>query len=545
MGDGKSVSRRGFLAMGAAISMTAGMTERGKRPQEEPAPPFELHEVSLAQLQRDLISGKYTSERLTTLYLERIESCNLQGPTLRAVIETNPDALQIARQLDAERASGKIRGSLHGIPILLKDNIATADSMETTAGSLALVGAKPPRDATVAARLRNAGAILLGKTNMSEWANFRSTHSISGWSGRGGQARNPYALDRSPSGSSSGSGAGIAACFAAAAVGTETDGSILSPSAASSLVGIKPTIGLISRTGIIPIAHSQDTAGPMARNVRDAAILLSAMTCADKLDPATQSPYEFKNRRIPTDYTTFLDPNGLKGKRIGIARKRFFGYHPATDRIAEEAIAALKKAGAIIIDPADIPTAGTLDAQEGEVLLYEFKADLNAYLAWIGRHSPVSSLKDIIAFNEREKAREMPFFAQELMYQAEAKGPLTDPAYKKAVEESKKLSREQGIDAVMTKYRLDALFAPTQAPAWLIDPANGDSFGGSSTSPAAVAGYPSITVPAGYHFGLPVGVSFFGRPWTEPTLIKIAYAFEQAMPIRRPPAFAATGAFPS
>lgn len=503
-------------------------------------PAFELDEVTLGGLQEGMASGKYTAHSLAELYLKRIESVDGQGPALRSVIETNPDALDIARKRDAERAAGRLRGPLHGVPVLIKDNIGTADRMETTAGSLALMGARPAKNAPLVARLINAGAVLLGKTNLSEWANFRSTHSVSGWSGRGGQTRNPYALDRSPSGSSSGSGAAIAANLAAIAVGTETDGSILSPSAANSLVGIKPTVGLISRTGVVPLAHSQDTAGPMARTVRDAAILLGALVCSDAADAATQ----VRGRRTHSDYTTFLDPHGLKGKRIGIVRKQFFGYSVPTDNIAEEAIAALKKAGAIIVDPADIPTAGQFDADELTVLLYEFKADLNHYLAGLGPQASVHTLKEIIAFNEREKARELPFFGQEHMLKAESLGPLTTPAYKKARERCIKLSREQGIDAVMDKHRLDALFAPTQGPIWLIDLANGDSGSGSSTTPAAVSGYPSITVPAGYYHGLPVGVSFFGRAWSEPTLIKIAYAFEQATQARRPPPFSPTADFP-
>jgi len=513
--------------------------------QAEPAgaevPAFELDEVTLGGLQEGMASGKYTAQSLTELYLRRIESVDAQGPALRSVLETNPDALEIARKRDAERAAGRLRGPLHGVPVLIKDNIGTADRMETTAGSLVLMGARPAKSAPLVARLINAGAVLIGKTNLSEWANFRSTHSVSGWSGRGGQTRNPYALDRSPSGSSSGSGAAIAANLAAIAVGTETDGSILSPSAANSLVGIKPTVGLISRTGVVPLAHSQDTAGPMARTVRDAALLLSVLVCADAADAATQ----VHGRRTHSDYTAFLDPHGLKGKRIGIARKQFFGYSVPTDKIAAEAIEVLKKAGAVIVDPADIPTAGQFDAEELTVLLYEFKADLNHYLAGLGPQASVHTLKEIIAFNEREKARELPFFGQEQMLKAESLGPLTTPAYKKAREKCIKLSRAQGIDAVMDKHQLDALFAPTQGPVWLIDLANGDSGGGSSTSPAAVSGYPSITVPAGYYHGLPVGVSFFGRAWSEPTLIKIAYAFEQATQIRRPPTFASTAAFPT
>jgi len=468
MDASRNPSRRDFLTRSAA----AGMTMMLRHSDGPDLPPFELDEVSLAQLRRELGAGKYTAQRLVELYQERIAALDKQGPGINAILEINPDASAIARQRDEERAAGRLRGPLHGIPILIKDNIATADRMETTAGSLALVGAKAPHDATVAARLVNAGAVLLGKTNLSEWANFRSTHSVSGWSGRGGQTRNPYALDRTPSGSSSGSGAAVAACLATAAVGTETDGSILSPSAACCLVGLKPTVGLVSRTGIVPISHTQDTAGPMARTVQDAALLLSAMVCADPDDPATQVP----ERHAHPDYTAFLDPHGLKGKRIGVPRKSFFSYSPAADQVAHETLATLKAVGATLVDPADIPTAGQLD--DLEVLLYEFKTDLNRYLAWLA-HSPVRSLKEVIAFNERERAREMPFFQQEIMHQAQAKGPLTAPGYLKALDKCRRLSRDQGIDAILEKHHLDAFVAPTQAPPWLIDLANGDSGAGS------------------------------------------------------------------
>jgi amidase len=504
-------------------------------------PPFEWEEVPIAQLQKRLQEGQVTSERLVELYLERIDALDRRGPAIHSILETNPDAMQIARKRDAQRSAGRVRGPLHGVPILLKDKIATCDRTSTTAGSLALVDSKPPHESTLVKRLRAAGAILLGKTNMSEWANFRSTHSSSGWSGRGGQARNPYALDRSPSGSSSGSGGAIAANFAAAAVGTETDGSIVSPASANSLVGIKPTLGLISRTGIIPIAHSQDTAGPMARTVHDAALLLSALVCADKQDAATQA----KGRKAKADYTKYLDPAGLKGARIGIVRKRCFGRNAAADRIAEAAIEVMKAEGAILIDPADIPTIGEYGMYEGEVLRYEFKADLNRYLEWLGPKAPVRSLKEIIAFNERNRAEEMPFFGQELLLQAQEKGPLTSSAYRKALAKCHKLSRDEGIDAVMRKHHLDALFASTAGLPCLIDHANGDSGTGGSSTPAAVAGYPSITVPAGYGCGLPVGVSFFGRAWSEPTLLRIAYAFEQATNVRRPPTFAPSALFPA
>jgi amidase len=408
--------------------------------------------------------------------------------------------------------------------------------MQSTAGSLALVGSKPKRDAFIVQRLRDAGAIILGKTNLSEWANFRSTHSSSGWSGRGGQGRNPYALDRTPSGSSSGTGGGIAANYSAIGIGSETDGSITSPSSCQSLVGIKPTIGLVSRSGIVPIAHSQDTAGPMCRTVTDAAILLSAIAGIDPRDAASADA----KGHVEADYTKFLDPNGLKGARIGLPREKFFGYSTHSDALANDAIQVLKDHGAIIIDPANIPTAGKFDDSEFEVLLYEYKADLNAYLADLAS-SPVRSLADCIAFNDAHKAEEMPYFGQEIMLQAQKKGPLTDKAYRDALAKNHKLARTEGIDAVMTKYKLDALVAPTQSPPGLIDLVNGDSGGGgSATSPAAVAGYPHITVPMGFARGLPVGLSFFGRAWSEPTLLRLAFAYEQATKMRRPPTFASS-----
>ncbi|HEX3704654.1 MAG TPA: amidase, partial [Vicinamibacterales bacterium] len=469
----------------------------------------------------------------------RIEAIDRQGPALHSVIEINPDALAIADQLDAERKSRGARGPLHGIPVLIKDNIATADRMMTTAGSAALAGARPPADAFIVQRLRAAGAVILGKTNLSEWANFRSTHSTSGWSGRGGQTKNPYALDRNPSGSSSGSGAATSASLCAVAVGTETDGSIVSPSNNNALVGIKPTIGLLSRTGIVPISHSQDTAGPMARTVADAAALLGAMTGSDPADPPTAA----STAKAARDYTAFLDPNGLKGARIGVVRNRLFGASVAGDLLVEAAITDMKTQGAVIVDPANIATLGKFDSTESEVLLYEFKADLNKYLAWLGPAAPVHSLKDVIAFNNAHADQELPYFGQELMLQAEAKGPLTDPKYTAALANDRRMARTLGIDAVMTKNRLDALVAPTGGPAWLTDLVNGDSGTSSASAPstvAAVAGYPHITVPAGYVHGLPVGVSFFGRAWSEPTLIKLAYAYEQATKHRHPPTFAAT-----
>jgi amidase len=408
--------------------------------------------------------------------------------------------------------------------------------MQTTAGSLALVGAVPSRDAFVVERLRAAGAVILGKTNLSEWANFRSTHSSSGWSGRGGQCRNPYALDRTPSGSSAGSGAATAANFCAVSVGTETDGSIVSPSAACSLVGLKPTLGLVSRSGIIPLSHSQDTAGPMARTVADAAALLGVLAGIDPADAVTASSKGYAQ----VDYTRFLDPKGLKGARIGVPRERYFGYHPATDALIAQALELMKAQGAVIVDEVNIPTAAKLDEPEMEVLLYEFKADIEAYLAGLGERTRLKTLADLIRFNEEHRDTELPWFGQELFHQAQEKGPLTDKKYRKALAACRKLSREQGIDAVMAKHKLDALVAPTQAPPGLIDQVNGDHWLGSSSSPAAVAGYPSITVPAGYVAGLPVGLSFIGRAWSEPVLLRLAFAYEQASTHRRVPGFAPT-----
>ena len=515
------------------------------RAQPPAAVPFALEEATIADLQQRMQSGRETARSLTEQYVARIEAIDRSGPALHSVIELNPDALAIADRLDAERKSRGPRGALHGIPVLIKDNIATADGMMTTAGSLALAGARPPKDAFIVERLRAAGAVILGKTNLSEWANFRSTHSTSGWSGRGGQTKNPYALDRNPSGSSSGSGAAIAANLSAAAIGTETDGSIVSPSSTNGLVGIKPTLGLVSRSGIVPIAHSQDTAGPMARTVADAAAILSAIAGADREDPATQGG---ANRGVPAgrpaaaaaDYSMFLDSAGLKGARLGVVRNRLFGTNAAADEIAEAAIAAMKQQGATIVDPANIPTLGKFDDTEFDVLLFEFKADLNKYLAWLGPASPVHSLKDVMAFNDAHKDQEMPYFGQEIMAMAEKKGPLTSVAYTTALAKNHRLSRALGIDAVMTKYRLDALVAPTGGPTWLIDLVNGD--GGTASAPGpstvtSVAGYPHITVPAGFFRGLPVGISFFGRAWSEPLLIKLAYAYEQATKHRRPPHF--------
>jgi amidase len=493
---------------------------------------FELNELTVAQLQAGLSSGRYTSRRLVELYLKRIEDVDRSGPALRSVIEINPEALSIADALDAERKARGPRGPLHGIPIVIKDNIDTADRMMTTAGSLALEGSIASQDAFVVRQLRAAGAVILAKTNLSEWANFRSTRSTSGWSGRGGQVRNPYALDRNPCGSSSGTGAAIAANLAAIGVGTETDGSIVCPSGANGLVGIKPTVGLVSRTGIVPISHTQDTAGPMARSVADAAALLGAMAGRDPADAAMRT-----SSRPATDYTRALDAGALKGARIGVARKRYSGYSPPTDRLFDAAIADLKAQGAVIVDPADVPTAAQLDDCEFEVLLYEFKAELNAYLRALPPSAKVHSLAEVIAFNEREKARELPYFGQEILLRAQAKGPLSSPAYRQARATCRSRARGLGLDAVLTRHRLDAIVAPTGGPAWTTDLVNGDHFAGASSTPGAVAGYPSVTVPAGAVYGLPVGISFIGTAWSEARLIALAYAYEQATKHRKPPAF--------
>ena len=511
--------------------------------------PFELDELSIAELGEAMAAGRMTARDVTEAYLARIEALDRRGPTLRSVIEVNPEALDVAQALDRERGSGASRGPLHGIPILLKDNIDTADRMTTTAGSLALSGSVPPEDSTVASRLRDAGAVLLGKANLSEWANFRSTRSSSGWSGRGGQCRNPYALDRNPCGSSAGSAVAVSANLAAVAIGTETDGSIVCPSSANGIVGIKPTVGLVSRAGIIPISHSQDTAGPMARSVRDAAVVLGALTGADTRDPATAEP----GQRGLSDYTPFLDVGGLTGTRIGVSR-RYFGFHEAVDRLMDAAIAAMQASGAVIVDPLDLAStsplatfgpSAALGRAETEVLLYEFKSGLNAYLAALGGDAPVRTLAEVIEFNRRHAADEMAYFQQERFEAAAAKGPLSDQTYVRARDTARRLSRAEGIDRVMDAHQLDAILAPTGGPAWVIDLVNGDHFGGGSAAYAAVAGYPSITVPAGAVVGLPVGVSFVGRAWSEPTLIGIAYAFEQATRHRRPPEFLPTIEMPA
>jgi amidase len=533
-------SRRDFLRSSAiggalalaspALSIRAESSSHSTTASGKEA--FELEEITIAELQAGMKAGKWTARSLAEKYLARIEKIDKQGPAVNAIIELNPDALSIADTLDKERRAKGARGSLHGIPVLIKDNIDTADRMTTTAGSLALSGSIPLKDSFVAQRLRAAGAVILGKTNLSEWANIRSSHSSSGWSGRGGQTKNPYVLDRNPCGSSSGSGAAVAANLAAVAVGTETDGSVVCPSSANSLVGIKPTLGLISRSGIIPIAHSQDTAGPMARTVTDAAILLTALAGIDPDDAITNESQGHSS----ADYTQFLDVNGLRGARIGVVRKNF-GFNDQVDQLINSSLDAMKRLGAEIVDPAEIETAGKFDDTELEVLLYELKADLNKYLAGLGPRAPVRSLKEIIEFNERNKEREMPYFGQDLFIKAEAKGPLTDKDYLDALAKNQRMARAEGIDAAMTKHRLDAMVAPTGGPPWPTDLINGDHFTGGYSTASAVAGYPHLTIPAGYIHGLPVGLSFFGRAYSEPVLIKLAFAFEQATHARRPPQF--------
>ena len=489
---------------------------------------------SLATLQQRMQQGKLTSTALTRHYLDRIAHIDQAGPSLRAVLQTNPDALTLAAKLDADRTT--TRGPLYGMPVLLKDNIDTGDRMLTTAGSWALADHPAVQDAGLVARLRKAGALILGKTNLSEWANFRSSHASSGWSGRGGQTRNPYVLDRNPCGSSAGSGAAVAAGLTAVAIGTETDGSIICPAAMNGIVGIKPTLGLVSRSGIVPLSHNQDTAGPMARSVADAAALLSVIAGSDPRDPATAQADQHA-----TDYTRFLDPNGLRGKRIGVVRQ-LAGAEPYSDRVLDQSIALMKAQGAVIVDPVQLPHLNELGAPEMTVLLYDFKHDINAYLA-SRPNLPVKNLADLIAFDKRDAAREMPWFGQELFEQAQAMGPLTDKVYVEALAKAKRLSGPEGIDAALQAHHLDALLAPSTSPAFVTDPVlgdhilSGDPTVGGASQPAAVAGYPAITVPAGMAHGLPVGIVLFGAKWGEPTLISIAYGFEQHAKAWQPPQF--------
>ena len=556
--NSNSNSRRNFLRTGVTATLaTAAYPALGAArvadtvPAPAPGPgvqdleqifkkDFELDEITIDDLQKAFQSGQYSSRSLSEKYLARVAEIDKAGPRVNAVIELNPDALHIAEALDQERRSKGPRGPLHGIPVLIKDNIDTSDRMNTTAGSLALLGSRgAPNDAFVAAQLRKAGAVILGKTNLSEWANIRSSHSTSGWSGRGGLTRNPYALDRNPCGSSSGTGAAVSANLCVAGVGTETDGSVVCPSSANGLAGLKPTVGLVSRSGIVPISHSQDTAGPMARTVRDVAILLGVMAGADPQDPVTAD----SQGKVSPDYTKFLDPAGLKGARLGVVRK-YCGFNDAVDQLMDTIIREMKRAGAEIVDPADIPTIGKFDESELTVFYYELKADLAAYLARRGNTS-VKSLKDVIEFNERNRDREMPYFGQDIFLKSEQKGPLSTKEYLDALALNQKLSRAEGIDFIMDKFKLDALVAPTAGPAWLTDLINGDHAAGGSSSAAAIAGYPNINVTAGHLWGLPVGISFFGRAWSEPTLLKIAYSFEQLTKARQKPRFLPTIEIPA
>jgi amidase len=529
-------TRRAFLrtatvGAGAAAFLPA-LSVAAAKPTKALWPAAELEELSIPELQARMAAGRESSRSLTRKYLARIDAIDRRGPELRSVLEVNPEAMAQAAELDEERKKRGPRGPMHGIPVLLKDNIDTHDRMFTTAGSLALMGSVPLRDAFLVSRLRDAGAVFLGKTNLSEWANFRGSRSTSGWSGRGGQTRNPYYLDRNPSGSSSGSAVAVAASLCAVAVGTETDGSILSPSSYNGIVGIKPTVGLISRSGVIPISASQDTAGPMARTVRDAAILLGALAGTDPRDDATASAAQ---KRL-IDYTAGLSETGLRGARLGIVRP-MFGSHAGANKVAETAIDALKQQGATVLDVSQSPARPGMREAEHIVLLYEFKAGLNAYLAALGPRAPQRSLADVIEFNQRHREKELPWFGQETFIAAEAKGPLTEPEYLEALATSRRLSRKEGIDALIQEHKLDALVAPTTGPAHVTDYVHGDRGSGSSTSPAAVSGYPSITVPAGFVSGLPVGLSFFGPAWSEPALLRLAYAFEQATRFRRSPRF--------
>jgi amidase len=514
--------RRQFLQATSAITLATWLGEDNMATAAI-SPKLNIAETSVAALQAAMAAGSMTSLALTRSYLARIKAFDKNGPRINSVIEINPDALDIALAMDRERKAGKVRGPLHGIPVLIKDNIATFDKMQTTAGSVALIGAKAPRDAFIVTRLREAGAVIIGKTNLSEWANFRSTRSTSGWSSRGGLTKNPHALDRNTSGSSAGSGAAMAAGFAALTIGTETDGSIVSPANANGIVGLKPTLGLLSRDGIVPIAHSQDTAGPMTQNVADAAVLLTVLAATDSRDRATVDA-----NRHRVDYTLHLKKDGLKGKRLGIIRSQFGGRNDLASNVIEASFAILRDQGATLIELAELPNAGKYGASEYEVLLTEFKADMAAYLAEFAPNLAIKSLADIIAYNEKNRDKAMPYFAQEHMIRANAKGDLTSKEYLDALANNHKFSREEGIDRALKDNNLDALIAPTGSPAWLTDFVRGDNSGGGFSSPAAVAGYPHITVPAGFVAGLPCGISFVSTAWREPTLFEIAYAFEQA-----------------
>lgn len=532
------MERRDFLAAGVALSASlplrrvAPWIRTGAVAGGAAAP---LDDLTIAAAQAEFAAGRLTSRALTEHYLMRIRTIDADGPRVNSVIEINPDALARADAADAERASGKSHGPLHGMPILLKDNIDTADRMITSAGSLALADHHARRDAGVVQRLRVSGAVILGKTNLSEWANFRGNKSSSGWSGRGGQTKNPHALDRSPCGSSAGSGAAVAADFCIAAVGTETDGSVICPSSSNGIVGLKPTVGLVSRSGIIPISVSQDTAGPMARTVRDAALLLNGMVGRDPSDSATRSA----PAGLPADYTRTLDVDGLRGMRVGVARN-YFGFDTRVDRLMEDAIRLMRERGAVIIENANVPNADKYGAQEFEVLLHEFKAGLNTYLGALPAEAPVHSLAELILWNERYHELELQWFGQEILTQAQKRGPLSSQAYRRAREMCVRLSRREGIDAVLRRTRCDVLVGPTGGPAWAIDLVNGDHFGGGVSTAPAVSGYPHLTVPAGRVAGLPVGISFFGAAWSEPQLFRAGFAFEQASLHRVRPTFSPT-----
>ena len=535
-----AIAGAGLVALPACTTETRERVEqRNKKAADTVSAPnlpaFAYEEVSVAELQKRMTAGSLTSRQLTEAYIARMNEIDSAGPSLHAVIERNPDALAIADAMDAERKAAKVRGPMHGIPVLIKDNIDTADKMMTTAGSLALAGTAAPKDAFIVERLRNAGAVLLGKTNLSEWANFRSSRSTSGWSGRGGQTRNPYVTDRNPCGSSSGTGSAISASLAAVGVGTETDGSIICPSSICGLVGLKPTIGLVSRSGIIPISSSQDTAGPMGRTVADVAALLGVLTGEDIRDAVTLA----SKGHAPKDYNDHLDVNALKGARIGVARN-LAGFHPAVDAAFETALKAIAKAGAVVVDHLTMPNLGKYDEAETDVLLYEFKDGLNKYLAGRGTTVNVRTLADMIAYNQREAGKEMPWFGQEMFERAEKKGPLTDAAYKAARELCIRLVRTEALDKLFGDDKLDALVAPSNGPAWITDLVNSDRFTGGNSSYAAIAGYPSITVPMAYTAELPLGISFLGAAWTEGKLIGFAYAFEQATKVRRAPRFLLT-----
>ncbi len=537
------MKRRDFLQAGGAAATTASAAAAASPAVARASGPaaaatgFAWAEATVDGLQQAMAQGRVTSAALCQAYIDRIAAVDQAGPRLASVLENNPDALAIARQRDDERRAGRLRGPLHGVPVLLKDNIATADRMQTSAGSPALVGIAPPRDAALVERLRAAGAVLLGKTNLSEWANFRGQHSVSGWSTRGGQTRNPYALDRSPSGSSSGTGVALAANLAALGVGTETDGSITSPASANGLVGVKPTVGLVSRDGIVPISFSQDTAGPMCRSVRDAALLLSVMAGTDRRDKATAAQ---SGRIDPTALTT-LAPDALRGARLGVASNLVAGHGRGTVALFEAAVKVLEQAGATVIT-APLPNLDKMGSGELEVLLFEIRHAMAAYLVEFAAAGPHRSLADLIAYH-RNQAQTLALFGQEWFEAAQARGPLDHPTYRQALASGRRLSRTYGIDAMLRKHRLDAVIAPTMGPAWLIDPVNGDSGSGpSATTPAAVAGYPHVTVPMGQVQGLPVGLSLFGGAWQEPRLLALALHFEQLTHHRSEPGFRARSA---